>query len=722
MRVENCITLFSVYLCVVSIISCKNLCGEQVDCSDQLFADLAIVEQINEELERDLPFFYNNSFIGGYFQMPSARFPNVGQFALGASSVPPYWIFGANFAVYDRIELSANYRVFRGSEEANFGRHGFGDDADRIGNVKFGILVPADGFSYLPSIAFGLDDFIGTKRFSSQYFVATKTWQEASLEVSLGWGRGRIKGVFGAVAWTPFRNLNTPILKNISLLAEYDANDYKKHRSEHFKGRKVNSRINAGISYVVGDTLQVSVSSVRGEKIAGSISLRYPLGTTKGLFPKIDDPQPYLSPIDLEPLGINRPEREFAHELASVFAEQGLDLRKVFLCFDKCLQKQLWIKVINNRYRQEATVRERIQEVLAALMPSDVESVKVVVSAEGIPSHSYCFRAQDLMAYRECKMGLWELETVSPMKEVGCTPSVYEAAALFERREDIWTFTIRPRLLTFFGATTGKFKYSIGLLSSVQGFLPGGLLYQLQASYSAYSSMHGLVSRDVLNPSELLHVRTDFVRYFQEGNVRLEKFYLQKAWNVKNGFFFRLAGGYFEPAYGGGVGEVLFYPVKSCFAIGAEVATVWKRHYNGLGFFRKVPRFTSSGEEVFKKFTGWQYFLNLYWNFRPLDLLFEVNVGQFLAKDKGVRIQATRIFPSGVRFSLWVTFTNGRDHVNGRVYHDKGFAFIIPFDIFLKQSSRNFLTYAMSAWLRDVGAIAETGIPLFDTLYEERFD
>nr|NGX27048.1 hypothetical protein [Chlamydiota bacterium] len=139
-----------------------------------LFQDLALVEEINCNIQDELPFFYNSSFVVGYLNMPSARFPKSGDLAFGISSTPPYWIFGANFAVFSRIELSANYRVFRGVEETNFGREGFGDDADRIGNVKFGIMVPEDGLPTLPSFAYGLDDFIGTKRFSSQYFVATQ--------------------------------------------------------------------------------------------------------------------------------------------------------------------------------------------------------------------------------------------------------------------------------------------------------------------------------------------------------------------------------------------------------------------------------------------------------------------------------------------------------------------------------------------------------------------
>ncbi|HSX12259.1 MAG TPA: YjbH domain-containing protein, partial [Rhabdochlamydiaceae bacterium] len=121
-------------------------------------------------------------------------------------------------------------------------------------------------------------------------------------------------------------------------------------------------------------------------------------------------------------------------------------------------------------------------------------------------------------------------------------------------------------------------------------------------------------------------------------------------------------------------------------------------------------------------YIGLQYFLDLYYLFKPLQLDIKVKVGQFLARDLGVRVEVMRYFPSGLRFSLWATVTNGGDHINGRTYFDKGFSFCIPFDFFLKQSSRQFITYSMSAWLRDVGAIAETGNRLYDLLYEERFD
>lgn len=690
--------------------------------STSLFDDLDLVEKINQKINEQLPLFYNYSLIGGYMNMPSARMAKAGMFALGGGSVPPYQIYGANLQAFSRIELSANYRVYNGQIEKNFGHHGFGNDADRIGNVKFGIVMPEDEYEYFPLVSYGLDDFIGTKRFHSQYIVATKEWMKYDLEVSLGWGKGRIHGIFGGLSWSPWRQTKIPILKNLTLMAEYDAINYKQHAHEHPKGRSVSSRVNAGISYLFKDFLQLQIGSVRGEKIGGSVSIRYPLGDSKGIFPKNLDALFYHSPIDNEPLGVIRPEKVFAQDLAYAFGDQGLDLYALYLISDPEIpRKTLWAKVVNNRYRREAIVKERLENLLASLTPNDIDCLVVAIESEGVVSHQYVFRREDLIRYQEGAIGDQELNILSPMKDHTSLGFCADRTLLFQKEKDVWTWTIRPRLLSFFGSTKGKYKYSIGAIAALEGYLYDNVYYRFQAGYSGWSSMHGLTGSDHLNPSHLLQVRSDTMKYYQSQHVMLEEGYFQKAWNLSHGWFGRLALGYFEPAYAGGAMEWLLYPVKSPFAIGIEGAVVLKRHYHGLGFFHKVSK-VEHGIEKKEPFVGLQYFLDFYWNFKPLDLLFKVKLGQFLAKDKGVRVEAVRLFESGVRFSLWVAVTNGHDKVNGRTYFDKGFSIVIPLDFFLRQSSRQFVDYSMSAWLRDVGAISATGKPLFNTLYEERYD
>ena len=628
--------------------------------SSSLFHDLELVEQLNRKIHDDLPLLYNYSFVGGYFSMPSARMAKAGTIAVGAARVPPYNNYGVNFQLFDHIELVGNYRVFRGMTEKNFGHQGFGDDAERIGNFKIALLLPGDGYPYLPALSVGAEDFVGTKRFNAKYVVVTKSWLEANFELTLGWGKGRIKGPFGGAAWTPFRQTGLAFLKDLTLSAEYDANNYKKHAHEHPRGRKVSSRINAGISLLAWDTLQFSVSSIRGKEVAGSASLRYPLGTSRGFLPKVKDPLTYCSPVDTEPLGALRSEQELAHELAYAFAAQGLDLFTAYLIYNAEGKKTLWIKVVNNRYREESVVRDRIEHLLAALTPSDIESVMVVVEADALPCQAYCFRREDLIRYQEGIVGRFELETLSPIIEAPRAPSEYDSTLLFHRRKHIWAFAVNPRLLSFFGSSKGKFKYALSAVASPDGYLFDQVYYKFLFSYNIKSSIQHLHFQDVLNPSHLLNVRTDSIRYFQTNTLAMEEAYLQKGWNLGRGWFYRFAGGYFEAAYGGLATEFLYYPVTWPFAIGVQAATVLKRHYKGLGFMHKIRKYNKEDDVTYVPFVGWQYFLNLYYDYKPLNLELKVTAGQFLARDMGVRTEVTRYFRSGLCFSLVYLYERAR--------------------------------------------------------------
>ena len=686
--------------------------------SSLLLSDLELVYQIDHKVKDSLPLFYNFSVMGGYYTMPSARMNKEGMVALGASIPNPYTIYGLNIQPFDRVELSANYLVYNGVLEPGFGSEGFGDDAERMGNIKIGILTPAEDIPFLPLISIGAQDFIGTKRFNAQYIVATKTWLDLNFEMTVGFGHGRIKGFFGGLAWTPFRQKDF-FLRNLTLQAEYDANDYKNNLGEHEKGRSVTSRLNGGVSLLAFDHLQLSLESVRGEKLSASAALRYPLGDSKGFFAKTEDPKSYKSPIDTEPMGLSRPEADFVQEIAYAFSDQGLDLYRAYLEYNQG-KKELWIKVVNNRYRDHNSVKERIQDILAALSPSDIESIVVVIEATALPCQAYRFRVQDLYNYRLGLIGSFEMDALSPMKEAVVQPDKYDATLLFRRTQPLWTFTARPRLISFFGNTSGKFKYNLSAVASPEGYLFDQIYYKTQLSYSALSNTSGMTGVDRLNPSHMFVVRSDSMKYYQTNSLHLEQAFMQRSWNMGKGCFTRVSAGYFEVAYAGASSEFLFYPVKSPFAIGLEFATVWKRHYDGVSFFQKVRKFDGTKVE-YLPFTGYQFFLDLYYDFRPLAMDLKVTMGQFLAKDRGVRFEVCKYFSSGLRFSLWYALTNANEELNGHKYHDKGFAFIIPLDMFMKQSSRNYVGYAMSAWLRDQAAQADTGKKLYSILSEERF-
>ena len=57
-----------------------------LEARESLFEDLATVEKINQQINDALPFYYNYSLIGGYFNMPSARMPKEGMYAIGGGN------------------------------------------------------------------------------------------------------------------------------------------------------------------------------------------------------------------------------------------------------------------------------------------------------------------------------------------------------------------------------------------------------------------------------------------------------------------------------------------------------------------------------------------------------------------------------------------------------------------------------------------------------------
>ncbi len=167
--------------------------------------DLLIVNYWNERLNEKFPVTYNHLLQGGYFSMPSARMGKEGDIGAGYGYIPPYIHYNMRFQLVDFLEVSGNYRVFKGVEDPVLTREGFGDFSDKGANLKISLLSAEDTHYQLPGLAVGLEDFIGTRAFKAYYIVLTKIFLNQNLEISLGYGTKRIHKWFGGMIWMPFR-------------------------------------------------------------------------------------------------------------------------------------------------------------------------------------------------------------------------------------------------------------------------------------------------------------------------------------------------------------------------------------------------------------------------------------------------------------------------------------------------------------------------------------
>lgn len=689
------------------------------DAQENLMEDLLIVDYWNRRINDRLPVTYNNLLQGGYFAMPSARMGEEGEIGVGYSYVPPYRNYNLRCQVLRQLEITGNYRVFTGVDDPILTPLGFGDFSDKGVNFKFALFLPEDSDYQLPGFAFGFEDFLGTRSFRSQYVVFTKVFIDHDLEISLGYGTERIRGFFGGFNLMPFRKTNWTYLRQLSLTAEYDASAYKsKKREPHPKGRVKKSPINYGIKYRLWDCLDFSLSYIRGDALSASISGYYNWGNSTGFLPKIDDSLPYKSPVNTEPLGPRRPEEALVADLIFVFEQQGFDIWDITLSYNECNHKVLRIKTLNDTYRLENEVRCRLNHILKALTPSDIDEVIVVIDAEGFPIQEYHYNMDFVKSFAAQEIGAHELRILTPLTEV-TYPNPYTSCRLFGCKRECINFELSPKTHTLFGSSSGKFKYTLGVHAAFNGYIWDDIYYNILLGYTFITNLGKFKDFDRLNPSQIINVRTDAIRYYKYRGLTLDEGYLQKNWNLGKGWYAKIAGGYFEEAYGGAAAEILFYPLHSPWAIGLEGAVLKKRNYSGLGFTNKIRKLEGF-HPTHRKFLGSQYFLNIYYDWECARLDFKISIGKFLANDWGVRNEISHYFPSGLRLNLWYTFTNGRDKINGQTYYDKGLSFSMPFDIFYTCSERSRWNYGMSAWLRDVGVQGLTGLQLYELINDQR--
>lgn len=418
--------------------------------ADQYFENLNRAKNIEYEIKTQLPFIYNQMCMGGYMAMPSARSQDAGVLAFGYSKSSPYQILSVNLQYFDHLELSANFWIFQDILEGNFGSMGYGDDADRAANVKLIVLKRKDGFESLPEIAIGINDFYGSKRFLSKYIVLTKQFIDYNLEASVGYGVGRINGLFGAISYFPFFKKKS-FFNKTAIYAEFDGNDYKNNEFEHPKAKDVNwtidncsindCSINIGMNFSFFDLLNLSISSNRGKNVAISLAAYYNIGKSTGLFPKYLDPpliQDFIS------------DKNLCESLKAVFEEGGFDLMKISVFVDAKDQKCLNLQIINQRYRDEKIFKFRIYNILSNVDLNDYEKVFVRVEEDGLILHEYEFLNKNLQSLKDKKIGSFEFEATSEIKDFCFKEDEKFEKIIKQYKKKPWNLTIRPKINAFF--------------------------------------------------------------------------------------------------------------------------------------------------------------------------------------------------------------------------------------------------------------------------------
>ncbi|MBS9780506.1 MAG: YjbH domain-containing protein, partial [Moraxellaceae bacterium] len=238
-----------------------------------------ILEQV-EPTRPDMGSSYSDWGIVGLMQTPTARMQKAGEVALTVAKNDPYSLYTMTMQPTDNLEVG-----FRFTDIADRAYGAADDDGDKSLkdkslSVKLKVL---DESKWLPAVAIGMRDPLGTGLFDGEYIVANKRFKnvDASLGVGFGYlgnrknisnplgsvhsnyktrksdradfgGEANYKNwftgkgaLFGGLLWqTPYNPLSVKV--------EYDGNDYSREPSA--KGKlEAKSPINLGLQWQTDD-------------------------------------------------------------------------------------------------------------------------------------------------------------------------------------------------------------------------------------------------------------------------------------------------------------------------------------------------------------------------------------------------------------------------------------------------------------------------------------
>jgi len=157
--------------------------------------------------------------------------------------------------------------------------------------------------------------------------------------------------------------------------------------------------------------------------------------------------------------------------------------------------------------------------------------------------------------------------------------------------------------------------------------------------------------------------------------------------------------GYLESMFAGAGGEILWRPQGARWALGADVYQVWQRDFDRL-----------LGLQHYHQTTG---HVSLYYASPWYGLNFQLRAGQYLAGDRGVTLQITRRFSTGVEIGAFLTKTNVPAAQFGEGSFDKGIVIRIPLGWVTPIESQSEIAMDLRPVQRDGGQVLGADATLY---------
>jgi hypothetical protein len=592
---------------------------------------------------------------------------------------------------------------------------------DRSFDLRFRLI---DEGTYMPAVAIGLQDFIGTGLLGGEYIVATKSvGDKLRLTGGMGWGRLGSYNSFGSNGTRPgFNPLSTggdfsvddwfrgdysffggasyDVTDRLSIAAEYSSDAYDQEVAAGIFKRK--TPWNFGVTYQIADDILASAYSLHGSEIGARLTFT--------LNPK-NAPAPggvELAPV---PVAVRGPaaDRDLGWTMDSTTSQtvttrvakgldrEGLDLEGVTLSGNVA-----HVRIRNTTYDARSQALGRTLRVLSRSLPASVETLRVTLVRNGMPTSTLSFRRSDLERLENAPAAdALAMATFSDPLQFSDLPP--EFPDLYPQ----FNWSVGPYLKTGFFDPDEPLRADIGVRAKAKLDFGYGWLASGSVSLKAAGNLDE-INRP--NTSLLPHVRTDAPIYAKTDDPFIDSLTLAKYFRPAENFYGRVTVGYLEQMYAGLSGEILWKPVNSRLALGVEANYVEPRDYDQL--FGLRSRVTPGG--VIPRASGHaSAYYDLGGGFHT-----QLDVGRYLAGDWGATVSLDREFANGWKVGAFMTKTDVSAAQFGEGSFDKGIRLTIPLSWATGKPTQKDTGLTIRPLTRDGGARLMVDGRLYETIRE----
>jgi hypothetical protein len=626
----------------------------------------------------------NDFGVGGVLDVPSARMAPENTFTSNYSRKDVADTFAIAYQPFEALETSFRYIIsFPRNTEPVAGS--FCDLAeaycrnqlkDRSFEVKLRLLEEAE---YVPQVAVGLRDILGTGVWNGEYLVASKRFGDLDLSAGIGWGRfaeraviknpltqlsdgfsvregssslgGQfsLKSFFRGPDVGAFGSVRYSIPKwRLDLLAAYNSDSYANERS--LGALASANALSFGIEWEATPGVRLALSQQQGG-LAFKLSAALDTGA----------PPPRKAPNNFGAgKGVAKPENYdrglyWWPRIARDAVTSGVLIRD--LRWDD--EQSITLRYKNLTYQLEADAIRRALALVDQYAPLKVETVQLVGEALDLPTHTVRYRRPAGLA-----SGLIS-RAGSPIEVGPPTQLSSPAAETYSLHYPRGTTNLGLNLRAYIFDPDHPFLYQLSVRA--RGELDFGHGWSGSAIWvQNIQSQFDRIVRE--GSSELPPVRTYLKQYLQQGESGFDQLALIKRGKMGRDIYYQAYGGILEEMYSGAGAEILWQRSDLPFAVGANLNGVVQREFDKM-----------FGVRDYKTVTG---HVSFFWATPIKNVDVAVHAGRYLARDTGATIEVSKRFANGWTVGAFATLTDVPFEKFGEGSFDKGLIFSIPFDLY----------------------------------------